>query len=180
MTQVSQESGSLEALKQALGDEAEAPVIEESTRALREAKAADKHGWWWAVGRRKTAVARCRLRPAKDGEGSGKLVIQKTRKLFKTPDEYFSEAQDITDAYAPIKATDTEGKLDLIVRVTGGGHTAQAQAVRLAVARALRDYDPTLEGVLREFGYLTVDARQVERKKYGQPGARKRFQFSKR
>ncbi|MEO0513018.1 MAG: 30S ribosomal protein S9 [Planctomycetota bacterium] len=147
---------------------------------MREPRPADKHGWWWAVGRRKTAVARCRLRPAADGEGSGKLLIQKTRKLFKTPEEYFSEVQDIRDAYAPTKATDTEGKLDLFIRVTGGGHTAQAQAIRLAVARALRDYDPSLEGVLRDYGYLTVDSRQVERKKYGLRGARRSFQFSKR
>jgi small subunit ribosomal protein S9 len=72
------------------------------------------------------------------------------------------------------------GKLDVFIRPSGGGYMGQAQAIRLGIARALRDYDPSLEQVLREKGFLTRDAREVERKKYGQPGARRRFQFSKR
>jgi small subunit ribosomal protein S9 len=76
--------------------------------------------------------------------------------------------------------TDTADKLEVFVRVDGGGITGQAQAIRLGIARALVGYDPHLENVLREKGYLTRDARKVERKKYGQPGARRRFQFSKR
>lgn len=148
-----------------------------NTRRERTAIAADKHGWWWAVGRRKNAVARVRM---KNADGKGEIKIQKSRKLFKTVDEYFTETQDRFDVNAPLKVTGTEGKMDIVVRAHGGGHTGQAQAMRLAIARALRDYDPNLEDVLREHGYLTVDDRRVERKKYGQPGARKRFQFSKR
>ena len=174
MTQMSETSGSLSALKDALSGE-DRPS--ENVRPEREAKSADRHGWWWAVGRRKAAVARCRLRPTND---EASVRVQKTRKLFKTPEQYFSETQDIQDVYAPLVATGTGDKLELVIRVTGGGHTAQAQAIRLAIARALLDYDPSFENVLRENGYLTVDARKVERKKYGQPGARRRFQFSKR
>ncbi|MEM8756837.1 MAG: 30S ribosomal protein S9 [Planctomycetota bacterium] len=147
------------------------------TRAVREPKPADKHGWWWAVGRRKNAVARVRMRNA---ESDGKVQIQKARKIFKDIETYFSETQDRNDCLAPLKATDTLGKMDIFIRVHGGGHTGQAQAIRLGIARALRDYDPTLEDVLRENGYLTVDSRRVERKKPGQPGARANFQFSKR
>ncbi len=146
-------------------------------RRLREAKPADKHGWWWAVGRRKNAVARIRM---KVSEGSGSVKIQKTQKKFKSIDEYFTETQDRSDCIAPLKVTGTKDNMEIVVRVHGGGHTGQAQAIRLGIARALRDYDPTLEDALREHGYLTVDDRRVERKKYGQPGARKRFQFSKR
>lgn len=153
--------------------ETEAPIIR------REAKPADKHGWWWGVGRRKTSVARVRFRPAPES-GKGDLKIQLARKKFKTVDEYFCEERDRADCFAPLKLTDTYGKLDVVVRVNGGGFMGQAQAIRLGIARALRDYDPTLEQPLRDAGYLTVDARQVERKKYGQPGARARFQFSKR
>jgi small subunit ribosomal protein S9 len=153
----------------------EAPLAQE--RQLRDAVAADKHGWWWGVGRRKNAVARIRM---KNAQGQGEIRVQKTRKLFKSIDDYFSEPQDRADCLAPLRLTDTDGKLDIVVRVHGGGHTGQAQAIRLAIARALRDYDPTLEEPLRDRGFLTVDDRRVERKKPGQPGARKRFQFSKR
>jgi len=140
---------------------------------------ADKHGWWWGTGRRKTAVARIRLRPAKNS-GQGTLQIQVSRQVFKPIDVYFSEMRDRNDAMAPLRLTDTEGKLDVIVRAHGGGITGQAQAIRLGVARALVGYDPNFEPALRDAGFLTRDARKVERKKYGQPGARKRFQFSKR
>jgi small subunit ribosomal protein S9 len=148
------------------------------TRALREPIAPDAHGWWWGTGRRKTAVARGRMRVAKEGEG--KVQIQVNRKKFKTVEEYFSEERDRNDVYASLKATDTEGKLDVILRISGGGIMGQAQAARLAIARALVGYDPTTENALRDAGFLTRDARKVERKKYGQPGARARFQFSKR
>ncbi len=140
---------------------------------------ADKHGWWWGTGRRKTAVARVRLRPAKNS-GQGALMVQVSRQKFKPIDEYFSELRDRNDATAPLRLTDTDGKLDVIVRAHGGGITGQAQAIRLGVARALVGYDPNFEPALRDAGFLTRDARKVERKKYGQPGARKRFQFSKR
>ena len=158
------------------------PEAEEAqaTREIPEPKPADRHGWWWGTGRRKRAVARVRIRPVKDGEGSGSLQIQLTRKSFKSVEEYFTEDRDRADAYAPLNLTDTAGKLDVFVRCHGGGIMGQAQAVRLGIARALVGYDPTFEPALRDAGYLTRDARKVERKKYGQPGARARFQFSKR
>lgn len=148
-------------------------------RVLPDPKPADRHGWWWGTGRRKTAVARVRLRPAKDS-GKGDIQIQVTNKKFKSIDDYFSELRDRADARAPLELTDTAGKLDVFVRAHGGGYMGQAQAIRLGIARALVGYDPSFEPALRDAGYLTRDARKVERKKYGQPGARRRFQFSKR
>jgi small subunit ribosomal protein S9 len=153
--------------------------VEQATRVLPDPKPADKHGWWWGTGRRKAAVARVRIRPAKDS-GKGELKIQINRKKFKTVEEYFSEMQDRADAVAPLKLTDTDGKLDIFVRAHGGGYMGQAQAIRLGISRALVGYDPNFEPALREAGFMTRDARKVERKKYGQPGARARFQFSKR
>jgi len=152
------------------------PAPEE--RPERKPKGPDAHGWYWGTGRRKTSVARVRLKPA--AEGAGSFKIQKTNKRFKTVEEHFSELRDRKDCLAPLEATGVAGKIDVICRVHGGGYMGQAQAVRLGVARALREYDPSLESILRDKGYLTRDAREVERKKYGQPGARRRFQFSKR
>jgi len=151
-----------------------------AVRQLREAVPADAHGWWWAVGRRKSAVARVRLRPAAGGSTKGEVKIQKTSKLFKTVEEYFSEMRDRNDVVAPLEVTGTAGKLDVFIRTRGGGTMGQAQAVRLGIARALVAYDPTFENALRDAGFLTRDSRKVERKKYGQPGARRRYQFSKR
>ena len=91
-----------------------------------------------------------------------------------------NRGRDRSDCAAPLKVTGTLGKMDVIAKCHGGGFMGQAQAVRLGIARALRDYDPTLEDALRDNGFLTRDAREVERKKYGQAGARRRFQFSKR
>jgi len=126
--------------------------------------------WFWGTGRRKTSVARVRIRP-----GQGNFLINGRR-----VEQFFSELQDRNDMYAPLQATNTKGALDVYANVTGGGGTGQAGAVRLGLSRALKEYDPSFENVLRDKGYLTVDDRQVERKKYGQPGARRRFQFSKR
>ncbi len=151
---------------------------ESAPAPIREPKPADAHGWWWGTGRRKAAVARVRMRRVKP-EDAG-LKIQKTHKRFRTVEEYFSEMRDRNDCYAPLRLTGLEDQFEVIVRVKGGGPTGQAQAIRLGIARALRDFDPNLEHALREQGMLTRDAREVERKKYGQPGARKRFQFSKR
>jgi len=137
-----------------------------------------KHGWWWGTGRRKRAVARVRIRPAKDGAAG--VRIQLSDKASKTVEEYFSELRDRNDCYAPLGVTQMRDKLEVVCRIAGGGYMGQAQAVRLGIARALRDYDPTLEDALRDNGFLTRDAREVERKKYGQAGARRRFQFSKR
>lgn len=158
---------------------ASAPAAEAPKRVVPDAKPADKHGWWWGTGRRKRAVARVRIRPAKES-GKGTLLIQITNKKFKDIDTYFSEMWDRADARAPLELTDTVGKLDVFIRLHGGGHMGQAQAVRLGISRALVGYDPNFEAALREAGYMTRDARKVERKKYGQPGARARFQFSKR
>ncbi len=132
--------------------------------------AAKKYGWWWGTGRRKSAVARVRIRP-----GNGTFLINK-RKI----DDYFSELRDKGDIVAPLVATELLGKMDVHVNIKGGGYTGQAGAVLLGVARALKVYDANLEPTLRKNNFLTRDARRVERKKYGQPGARKKFQFSKR
>ena len=90
------------------------------------------------------------------------------------------EERDRREATLPLSATSMGGKFQVVVKCSGGGFMGQAGAVKLAIARALLDYDPSVEPVLREQGMLTRDAREVERKKYGQAGARRRFQFSKR
>jgi small subunit ribosomal protein S9 len=137
-----------------------------------------KGGWIWGTGRRKTAVARVRLRPATGGDG--KVQIQVDKDTFKTVEQYFAEERDRNDCYAPLKVTSTLGKVDVVIRLNGGGFMGQAGACLLGLSRALRGYDPTLEQALRDNGMLTRDSRDVERKKYGQAGARRRFQFSKR
>jgi small subunit ribosomal protein S9 len=137
-----------------------------------------KHGWWWGTGRRKRAVARVRLRP--NAGGNGVVKVQVGSDAYKTVEQYFAEERDRNDAVAPLTATGTLGKMDVIVRLSGGGFMGQAQALRLGISRALRDFDPSTEDALRNAGFLTRDAREVERKKYGQAGARRRFQFSKR
>jgi small subunit ribosomal protein S9 len=147
-------------------------------RKLREAVMADKHGWWWGTGRRKTAVARVRMRLPKDNKPA--FLVESANGKRRPVEEFFTEERDRADCLAPFKATGTEGKFDIIVHVHGGGFMGQAGAVRLGVARALRNYDPSLEEALRGAGFLTRDSREVERKKYGQAGARRRFQFSKR
>ena len=152
-----------------------APAPAPAPRPQRDPQKPDAQGWWWGTGRRKTAVARVRIKP---GSGDVKVVVNGKRE--KAIEEYFCEERDRNDALAPLKATSTMGKMDVRVRLDGGGFMGQAQALRLGLSRALRGYDPTLEQALRDKGYLTRDAREVERKKYGQAGARRRFQFSKR
>jgi len=98
----------------------------------------------------------------------------------KSAKEYLKRDVLVDVISQPMKDTDTMGKLDIVCRVNGGGLSGQAGAVRLAIARALSLLDPDLQPTLRKMGYLTRDARVVERKKYGQPKARKRFQYSKR
>ena len=129
-----------------------------------------KYGWWWGTGRRKAAVARVRIRP-----GEGKFLINK-----KEINDFFSEDRDRSDSVAPLKATNTMTSFDVFVNVRGGGYTGQSGAILLGLARAIKTYDPSLEEILRKNNFLSRDPRRVERKKYGQPGARKRFQFSKR
>ena len=122
------------------------------------------------VGRRKTGVARVWLRP-----GSGNWDIN-----GRTLDEYFPRLSHQQHAQEPLAAVNMLGRFDLKIAVDGGGETGQSGAIRLALARALVNYDGELRGALRSKGLLTRDAREVERKKPGRPGARKRFQFSKR
>jgi len=133
-------------------------------------KGPDAGGFYWGTGRRKSAVARVRVRP-----GSGQFKINK-----RDVDEYFTELQDRADCVAPLEATNSRDRFDVFVNVSGGGITGQAGAILLGLSRALRNFDASFEESLRDAGYLTRDARRVERKKYGQPGARRRFQFSKR
>lgn len=130
----------------------------------------DKGGFVWGTGRRKSSVARVRIRP-----GSGKFLVNK-----REVKEYFTQEQDRQLVAAPLKATNTNTSMDVFVNVSGGGTTGQAGATMLGVARALKLYDENLLKALRDGGYLTRDGRMVERKKPGQSGARKRFQFSKR
>ena len=147
-------------------------------RAPRSPKPADKFGWWWGTGRRKTAVARIRLKPA-EGE-KATVTIEAPNGKVKPVDVFFSEERDRNDAVAPLKINGLMGRVQVIAKVHGGGYMGQAGAIKLAIARAVLDYDPSFEDALREHGMLTRDARKVERKKYGQAGARRRFQFSKR
>ena len=123
-----------------------------------------------AIGRRKTAVARVYLRP-----GSGNIVINKKPLAAYLPTEARQRA-----LRAPLTVTGTDGQFDVLVNAKGGGLTGQAEATQLGIARALVEFNEELRKPLRDAGLLTRDPRMVERKKYGQPKARKRFQFSKR
>ena len=125
---------------------------------------------WHAVGRRKTSVARVYLTP-----GSGKWDVN-----GRTLGDYFPRRSLVQHIQQPFGATGTLGAFDVRCRVRGGGQTGQAGATRLAIARALVLADGTHRRKLRDQGLLTRDPRAVERKKPGRPGARKRFQFSKR
>ena len=107
--------------------------------------------------------------------GRGEIVVN-----TKTFDEYFPNEMLKMIIRQPLVITETVDKFDVLVRVRGGGPSGQAGALRHGIARALLEYNPELRGKLKEAGFLTRDPRKVERKKYGQPGARKRFQFSKR
>jgi len=127
-------------------------------------------GFSWGTGRRKTAVARVRVR-----EGRGLFLVN-----GKEMPVFFCNAQDQLQVMAPLKSAQSEGKLDIYARVSGGGPTGQAGAVRMGLARALCAVDSNLEPAMREGSHLTRDSRMKERKKYGQRGARRRFQFSKR
>ena len=125
---------------------------------------------WHAIGRRKTSVARVYLTP-----GSGKWDVN-----GRTLGDYFPRRSLVQHIQQPFTATGTLGAFDVRCHVAGGGQTGQAGALRLAIARTLVLADETHRRKLRDQGLLTRDPRAVERKKPGQPGARKRFQFSKR
>jgi small subunit ribosomal protein S9 len=142
----------------------DAPVV--ATKAA----TPDKGGFIWGTGRRKSSVARVRVKP-----GDGKLLINN-----RPVHEFFSQEKDRNAVLAPLKSADMIKSMDVFVNVRGGGTTGQSGATVLGIARALKNYDPTLQTILRDGGYLTRDSRMVERKKPGKPGARKSFQFSKR
>ena len=122
------------------------------------------------VGRRKESVARVRLAP-----GTGNITIN-----GRSIDEYFGRETSKMILVEPLKLVDQIGKLDVFVNAKGGGLSGQAGAIRHGISRALCEYNPEFRPVLKKAGFMTRDARAVERKKYGRPGARKRFQFSKR
>ncbi|MCB9898421.1 MAG: 30S ribosomal protein S9 [Planctomycetes bacterium] len=124
----------------------------------------------WGTGRRKTSVARVRLK-----QGSGNIVVN-----GRALDDYFPVLTHRNEIMGPIKDSATEGRFDVLANLNGGGITGQAGALRLGIARALIKVEPGLEEALRGGGHLTRDGRMVERKKYGQRKARRRFQFSKR
>jgi len=122
------------------------------------------------VGRRKTAVARVFLK-----NGNGTITVN-----GKPFEAFFPEAVSREDILGPFVVTDTQGQYDVSAKVVGGGITGQAEAIRLGIARSLESIDPEHRGKLKQAGFMTRDPRMVERKKYGHPKARKRFQFSKR
>lgn len=125
---------------------------------------------YYGTGKRKTSTARVFLMP-----GSGQFVINRI-----DYQEYFKNREEQQRIRQPLELTENLERFDVYVNVSGGGYSGQAGAVRLGIARALLDFDPELRQTLKKAGYLTRDPRIKERKKYGQPGARKRYQFSKR
>jgi len=126
---------------------------------------------YYATGRRKTAVAKVWIRP-----GVGKFSVNDSSGL----EDYFHRDTLVTMVKAPLQVTDNMGRYDVIARISGGGKCGQAGALSHGIARALVESNASLRSPLKAAGLLTRDPRKKERKKYGQPGARKKFQFSKR
>jgi small subunit ribosomal protein S9 len=124
----------------------------------------------YATGRRKKAVARVWLQP-----GNGKIAINQ-----RSLEDYFGRETSRMVFRQPLELTETNGQFDVFVTVAGGGLSGQAEAIRHGISRALTKANPELRGSLKKAGYLTRDSRARERKKYGQRGARARFQYSKR
>lgn len=133
-------------------------------------KSAVKNPYIWGTGRRKTAVARVRIKP-----GAGQFKVNDC-----DVDKFFRVERDRQSVRVPLAVTEAAKSFDVFVNVKGGGTSGQAGAVVLGLARALAKANPSFEPKLREHNLLTRDAREVERKKYGRAGARRRFQFSKR
>tara|TARA_A100001011_G_C14302015_1_gene841222 strand:+ start:1739 stop:2134 length:396 start_codon:yes stop_codon:yes gene_type:complete len=125
---------------------------------------------FYATGRRKTSVARVNLT-----KGKGNITIN-----GRNADDYFARDSIKMVMMQPLELTNLSKDYNIKINVNGGGFTGQAGAIRHAISRVLKKIDPDLRLVLKQAGFLTRDSRQVERKKYGQPGARKKFQFSKR
>ncbi len=160
-----------------VGSQAEGPVtaapVDVTSVATKKKPTAEELGpkeYCWGVGRRKSSVARVRVRP-----GEGKISVN-----GKTLEDYFPKLDNQRGIIAPLKAAEKDKVYDVHVNVKGGGSTGQAGAACMGLARALVVADPASFQILRDRGFLTRDGRMVERKKYGQKGARKRFQFSKR
>ena len=150
---------------------AEATATPETTAATAESTTpAEKRNFVWGVGRRKSACARVRIAP-----GSGKIEIN-----GRSLNDYFTAEADRKAIFGPLEVTNTGGKMDVYANCDGGGPTGQTGAIIMGLGRALAKYDSSLEIPLRGSGFLTRDSRMKERKKYGQRGARRRFQFSKR
>jgi small subunit ribosomal protein S9 len=124
----------------------------------------------YATGRRKESIARVRMKP-----GSGEFTV-----IARTLDEYFGRETSKMVLKQPLEVVEQLGKVDIFVNVCGGGLSGQAGAIRHGISRALTKLNGDFRPPLKKAGFLTRDARTVERKKYGRPGARKRFQFSKR
>jgi small subunit ribosomal protein S9 len=124
----------------------------------------------YATGKRKTAIARIWLKP-----GSGNISVNGT-----SADEYFERETSRMIMRQALELIEAIDQFDVTATVAGGGHSAQAEAMRHGISRALCTLDPEKRSILKRAGFLTRDARKKERKKYGQPGARKRFQYSKR
>jgi small subunit ribosomal protein S9 len=125
---------------------------------------------WYGTGRRKKSTARVWIIP-----GSGEIIVNK-----RSLDEYFGREVLKMILQQPLDVAGQRGKLDIKVNVCGGGLSGQAGAIRHGLTRAMMEMDPELRAALKKAGFVTRDPRSVERKKYGRPGARKRFQFSKR
>jgi small subunit ribosomal protein S9 len=129
-----------------------------------------KQSWFLGTGRRKESVARVFLRP-----GTGKFTVN-----GRSVEQYFPNHAWKHDATEPLKFTSLTEQVDVVVTASGGGVGGQAGAVRMGLSRAISRFNPELRPALRANGFLTRDSRMKERKKYGQKGARKRFQFTKR
>lgn len=143
---------------------------ETTTATTTESAPKVKRVYTWGIGRRKSSVARVRIAP-----GTGKIQIN-----GREINDYLHAERDRKAIFGPLEVTNTGGKLDVFVNTDGGGLTGQSGAIVMGLGRALAKYDSTLEVSLRNAGFLTRDSRMKERKKYGQRGARRRFQFSKR
>ncbi len=157
-----QENVTLEDLKEAIGSEEDAPVVY--------VQKIDAQGRAYATGKRKNAVARVWIKP-----GSGKIIVNKREQEI-----YFARPVLRLLLQQPFECAGRKDQYDVWCTVTGGGLSGQAGAVRHGVSKALTLFEPELRGALKKGGFLTRDARVVERKKYGKAKARKSFQFSKR
>ena len=129
-----------------------------------------KNEKWGAIGRRKSSIARVQLTA-----GKGLYIINR-----RPIEDYFGRDTLKMILKQPLELINMDGKYDINVKVNGGGLTGQAEAIRLGIARCIQQLNPDYRLPLKQAGMLTRDSRSVERKKYGQPGARKKFQFSKR